>query len=547
VTVKLRDYQQVVVDKIYGDWNNGAKHVCAVMPTGAGKSVVVSHIALQNYNLNMNQAIVAHRKELVGQMAGHLARQGIRHRIIASKETVSQITASQRVEFGKSFVNPTSSAAVVSIDTLLARSSVMRDWLPQVRTWTIDEAHHCIRTNKWGKLVELFPNAFGLGVTATPRRADGYGLGAHADGVFESIVIGPSMRELIDMGNLCDYEIVCPQSDLIVNEDDFAASGELSFKKGREASKKSHIVGDVVTNYLRYSIGKQCIVFATDVETSGEIAENFTKYGIKSVSVSAETDTAYRDQVIRDFRAGKIQVLVNVDLFGEGFDVPNVSTVIMARPTGSLAVYLQQAGRALRPLAGKSHGLIIDMVSNVKRHGLPDKLYYWSLDRAEKRGKAKPKDPEDIDLVICKSCTRPYLPITRACPHCGAEPPLPDPANRRPETVDGDLTLLTREMLAAIRKQAELESPADVAARTSMAAGSIAGKGAANRQIERIQVQADLNDTIAHWCGAQRVLGRADAEIYRRFYHATGTDIATALTLPRADMEKLNETVKGWS
>jgi hypothetical protein len=187
------------------------------------------------------------------------------------------------------------------------------------------------------------------------------------------------------------------------------------------------------------------------------------------------------------------------------------------------------------------------MVSNVKRHGLPDKYHYWTLLRAEKRGKSKPKDPEDIDLVICKSCTRPYLPVTRACPHCGAEPPLPDPANRRPEEVDGDLTLLTREMLAAIRKQAELESPASVAERVGLAAGSIAAKGAANRQIERIQAQADLNDAIAYWCGVQRAMGRKDSEIYRRFYIATGTDIATSLTLPRADMEKLTEVVKCWS
>ncbi len=544
--ITLRPDQQALKQGIYDAWNGGARAALAVLPTGGGKSVVVSDIVMDRNNMGARQCVIAHRTELVGQMSLHVANRGIKHRIIGSASTVAAVIAEHRREFGgRSFVNPDANCSVASVDTLVARMETLKDWGAQIDDWTIDEAHHVLRANKWGKAITLFPNARGLGVTASPRRADGMGLGSHHDGVFDDMIVGPTMRELIEIGALCDYEIAIPSSDFEIDESTLAPSGDWSTAKMREASKKSHIVGDVVTEYVKRAFGKRGICFATDVETAGEMAQRFNDVGIPTAAVSAKTPTDVRNDYIRRFRDGRLWVLVNVDLFGEGFDVPAVEVVIMARPTASLAVYLQQFGRALRILAGKQFGLVIDHVSNWKRHGWPDKPHYWSLDRRDKRAKREP-DPDEIDLTACRECSRPYERCLPACPYCGAVLPLPDPAGRTLQQVDGDLTLLSREMIAQMQAATMLESPADMGHRVSMAAGPIAGAGAVNRQIERNQAQIRLREAIEQWAGCQIHIGRSEAETYRRFYLTTGMDVIGAQTLPRADMEALATTIEGW-
>ena len=390
----------------------------------------------------------------------------------------------------------------------------------------------------------MFPNAYGLGVTATPLRADGMGLGRHHDGVMDAIITGPSMRELIEIGALCDYEIACPESDLVVDDDDFGTTGDLSPKKGRLASQKSHIVGDVVQEYLRRSPGKRAICFATDVETAGEMAQRFNDAGVLAASVSAKTPSEMRSEYIRRFRDGRLTMLVNVDLFSEGFDVPAVETVIMARPTASLGVYMQQFGRALRPLDGKTHGLVIDHVSNWKRHGLPDRPRYWSLDRRDKRAKRE-ADPDDIPLTACRSCSRPYERIYPACPYCGHQP-VPAGGGRTIEQVDGDLMLLDRDKLAELRAAMEIEAPAALEARVAAVAGPIAAKGAVNRLFERHAAQERLRETIEQWAGVRRHMGEEDSVIQRRFYHALGVDVLTAMSGRRGEMESLAQQIEGW-
>ena len=400
--------------------------------------------------------------------------------------------------------------------------------------------------NKWGRGLGLFPNACGLLVTATPQRADGFGLGRHHDGVVDDMVVGPTMRELISIGALCDYQIAIPDSDFSIDESSLAPSGDWSTAKMREASKKSHIVGDVVIEYVKRAFGKRFILFATDVETSQEMARQFEAMNIPVAAVSAKSPAAYRNDCIRRFRRGQLWGLINVDLFGEGFDVPAVEVVIMARPTASLAVYLQQFGRALRVMAGKPFGLVIDHVSNWKRHGFPDKPHYWSLDRREKRSAKKDKDPEEIDLIPCRGCSQPFEAYHPACPYCGWEIPLPSPGARTIEMVAGDLTLLDQAMCAQLRAALELPSPAAVAENVSLAAGTIAGKGAANKQFDKIAAQTVLRETIDLWAGTQRAKGRSDRESYRRFYLTTGIDVLTAQTLDRADMESLTAKIHGW-
>lgn len=542
--ITLRPDQFNLKTGVYQGWETGKKNMLAVLPTGGGKSIVMSDIILDKYQLGYRQIIMAHRTELVGQMSVHVGRRGIKHRIIAPKNVVRQVIEEHRREFnGYSFVNPTANCSVGGVDTILSRADELKQWAEQQEHWYIDEAHHVLRANKWGKCVDLFPRALGLGVTATPERADGQGLGIHSDGLFHEMVQGPTMRELIEMGALCDYEIVIPESDFEVPEQ-VAPSGDYSPKKMREASEKSHIVGDVVNEYIKYAFGKRAIVFATDVETSNEISKNFNAQGIPAASVSAKTPAEVRADYIRRFRDGRLTVLVNVDLFGEGFDVPAVEVVIMARPTASLAVFLQQFGRVLRTMFGKQYGLVIDHVSNWKRHGFPDKPRLWTLDRRDKRAKKEP-DPEDIPLTVCKGCSRPYERFYTACPHCGLEPVIVT-AVRTLEQVDGDLVLLDRAKLEELRKAVELPSPADVAQRTAHVAGTNAGKAKAQQQIERIQAQQKLEATINQWAGIQRAKGRSDRESHKRFFIATGVDVLSALAEPRAKMDGLTNTIEGW-
>ncbi len=546
MTIQARQYQTDMKLGIYDSWARGNKNVLAVLPTGGGKSHIISDIALEKHQLGATQAIMAHRTELVGQMSLHVANRGIKHRIIAPKPTVAQIVAEHRRNFnGRSFINPDANCSVGAVQTIIARKNTLEQWAAQVDDWTVDECHHVLKHNIWGKVVDLFPNANGLGVTATPRRADGMGLGRHHDGVFDDMILGPTMRDLIDMGYLCDYEIAIPDSDFEIDESLIAKSGDWSTARMKDASKKSHIVGDVVKEYCSRALGKRFICFATDVETAGKMAEQFNNVGIRVAAVSAKTPTDVRNDYIRRFRAGELMGLVNVDLFGEGFDVPAVEVVIMARPTASLAVFLQQFGRALRILAGKQFGLVIDHVSNWKRHGFPDKSHLWSLDRRDKRAKSLP-DPDDIPLTACTNCSRPYERFYPACPHCGFEPPLPDPASRTLEQVDGDLVLLDRDMLAAMRKAIELESPTDMGQRVGSAAGPLAAAGAVNRQIERHASQQRLTAAINQWAGIERHKGRQDRETHRRFYLALGIDVLSALAQSRQDMDKLSETVERW-
>lgn len=548
--VVLHGYQSEIKQNIQNSWNSGNKNVLFVLPTGGGKSVVMSDFVHDGAMQNMNQTVIAHRNELVSQMSMHIAERGVYHRIIGPNDTISQIIGEHREAFsGHSFINLSAPCSVAGVDTIMSRYDDLTSWGLQQSRWIIDEAHHVLRENKWGKAVKLFANAHGLGATATARRADGMGLGSHADGCFDDLVIGPNMQDLIRMGNLCPYEIACPISDapLLMSDKDIGESGDYSPQKMRKAAQKSRIVGDVVTEYAKHALFRQAICFATDVETAGEIATSFNKMGIRAASLSAKTPTAVRKKFVREFRMGILKVLVNVDLFGEGFDCPACEVVIMARPTASLGLYLQMVGRCLRTAIGKEYGLIIDHVGNIIRHKFPDKVHHWSLDRAEKGAKKK-KDPEELDMVTCRTCTLPYESHNPCCTWCGAYPPLPVPRERTIQMVAGNLILLDREKLAAMRAATVMESAGDVAERVAAYKGHAAGKYQADRHIEKIASQAKLKEVIAQWAGIQRAKNRPDDEIYKRFYHGLGMDVLTALANDRTreEYDKSIAIVEGW-
>lgn len=543
---ELRSYQRDLVADAYEAWRTGARNVLAVLPTGGGKTLCVAHIARERHTAGATQCVMAHRVELVEQMSMSIASAGIPHRIIAPAHVIAQVRAAHRDEFKQSFVDQTSRASVVAVQTLVARKDEMKDWGAGVDFWTLDEGHHALRNNQWGTAIGLFPNAYGLSVTGTPQRLDGAGLGRHADGVIDKMVIGPDTRQLIDVGALCEYEILVPPSDFHITEEAVTPSGEFSKVKMGIASKNSHLTGDIVREYLRNAAGKRGITFAINVEDATDIAAKFKAAGVPAEALSAKSDPSWRRDCMRNFRAGKLLQLVNVDLFDEGVDVPGVQVVSLGRPTMSLVKYRQMIGRMMRPKPDGSNGLIIDHVSNVVNPmlGLPDRPHRWTLDRREKRAKSEP-DPNVVPVRVCRSCTRPYEKVYSACPYCGEPAPVPSGA-RTIEMVDGDLLMLDVAALNKLRAAMHLESPASIGARVSHAAGTNAAAGAINRQIDRNRAQQELAETIAQWAGIRRALGETDSMIHRRFYLTLGVDVLGALALPAKEMETLTDTIRKW-
>ena len=533
-THKARDYQDDLSRGVRTHWGQGARNVLAVLPTGGGKSFVV---AREVSDYQGAACVIAHRGELVTQLSTALAREGVRHRVVGPDSLRRSITAVHMEEFNRSYYDPGARVAVASVDSLVLMDP-KDPWVRQVGMWVQDEAHHVLADNKWGKACKLFPNAFGLGVTATPLRADGKGLGSHADGLFDAMVVGPSMRELIERGYLSEYRVFAPPSDIDLSKVTTTDSGDFSPPKLREARRRSHITGDVVKHYLRIAPGKLGVTFEVDIDSATETAAAYRAAGVTAEVVSSKTPEALRRQILRRFRAREVLQLVNVDLFGEGFDLPAIEVVSMARPTMSYGLFCQQFGRALRPLDGKTHAIIIDHVSNVIRHRLPDAPREWSLDRRERRARSAADDAIPLRTCLNEECVQVYERVLPACPFCGF---APVPADRSaPEFVDGDLLELDPAVLAALRGEAQRlrDEPT-----YPSSAGIDTRHAIFKRHSERRVSQSELERTIALWAGWQEHLGRGLNETYRRFYHRFGVDIATAQTLGTREAYALLERV----
>jgi superfamily II DNA or RNA helicase len=556
---RLRPFQQGIKAAVFQHWNEGRRNVLVKSPTGSGKTVITADIVR---DMNCAVASIAHRSELVTQKSVALAREGIPHRVIGPDSLRKDCVTLHMEEFGRSFYNPGARVGVCSVDTLVGRKN--DPWFHQVGLWDMDEAHHVLRSNKWGAACAMFPNAYGLGVTATPARADGCGLGAHADGVFEGIVQGPELRELIDAGYLTDYRVFAPPSDVDYSEVTITASGDYSPAKLRAAVHASDkIVGDVVKHYLRIAPGKLGVTFAVDIESAKEICAAYRAAGVPAEIVSAKTPAMLRSQILRRFKARQVLQLVNVDLFGEGFDLPAIEVVSMVRKTESWPLFVQQFGRALRLLIPKelseiwgtftdeqrrAHiaasekpvALIIDHVGNVIRHGLPDAPRQDTLDRRERRSSG-PSDA--VPLRACANenadgmgtpCASIYPRFLKTCPYCGFYPEPPE--RSAPEFVEGDLHELTPEALAALRgKVAQI----DGAPRIPQHLDAMAARGLMNRHHERQVAQHALREQIALWAGWQRHQGRDDSQSYRIFWHTFGIDVMSAQALGRPDAEAL--------
>lgn len=407
----------------------------------------------------------------------------------------------------------------------------------------VHNCHHLVReggtkgsVNKWMKAINRMPLAKGLGLTATPLRADGKGLGRFSDGVMDVMIQGPEMRELIQRGYLTDYEVYCPPSDIDLSAVGHSGSGDFSPEALRKAVHGSRtIVGDVVSSYLRLAPGKRGVTFCVDIEAAQEVCAEFRRRGVPAEVLTGKTPDLLRAHILRGLRDGRILQVVSVDVLSEGFDLPAIEVVSFARPTDSLGLYRQQFGRVLRTMPGKAIATVIDHVGNVVRHRPPDALCAWSLDRRERKSKGAPDDL--IPMRSCPQCTRPYERTFPACPFCGH---VVVPAERSaPQHVDGDLVLLTPDVLAKLR--GEIDAPLRIPYGATPAIEGALRK----HHSARNEAQAALRAAMDQWAGYRVAAGEADPRVQqRRFFLQFGVDVLSAQALPAREANELRAKIE---
>ncbi|CAB4157779.1 SSL2 DNA or RNA helicases of superfamily II [uncultured Caudovirales phage] len=438
VAMRLRDYQIEAVNKIRKAYSDGAKKVLFVLPTGGGKTAIFSHITESAFKKSNSVFILVHREELLLQSSRKLAELGVPHGRISP-----------------AFSQTRDKIQVCSVQTLVNR---IKNIYGSPDLLIIDEAHHST-AGSYSKILTKWNNSLVLGVTATPERMDGTGLG----NVFDTMIEGPSIEYLTKSGHLSEFKIYAPPMNINfegikISQGDYA-KGEME-----KVMDKPSITGSAVDHYSKLCNGLPAIAFCTTVKHANDVSAQFNSSGISSKCIDGTMDKLSRRKVI-DGLGKDYSVLTSCEIVSEGTDIPAVAGAILLRPTLSLGLYLQQVGRILRPYEGKEYSVILDHVGNVVRHGFPDEIRRWSLD-GKKRKSKQSKEEEDLNILVCPACYSVFKVNTqRQCPACGSisQPKIMNQI----EEVDGSLIELDREkqgkkMLVA--RARTLEQLQDVAA-----------------------------------------------------------------------------------
>ena len=413
----LRPYQNQLANDIRAAFGSGANRPLAVSPTGSGKTVLFSYITSQVLKRGSRVIIVAHRREILDQISATLKRVEVPHGFIQAGKSAS--------------IQP---AMVASIQTLARRL----DTVPAPDLVIIDEAHHSV-SKSYVQMFAAWPTAKFIGVTATPERLDGKGLGA----MFDRMVMGPSVQWLIDNGFLAQPVYYAPREAVDLSQVHTVA-GDFDRSEAEEIVDTPRITGDAVTHYVRFCNRQRAVAFCISVAHAQHVADTFNSCGIPSASIDGTLDPEVRKQRVEDLTAGKILVLTSCELISEGFDLPAVNAAILLRPTHSLSMHLQQVGRALRPYPGKTNAIILDHVGNCLRHGLAEQERDWDLSGREKRLKKS-------SLVETKQCSKCFAIFAgTVCPQCGSQREI---AVREIEEVDGELQRLSIEDISKKREE----------------------------------------------------------------------------------------------
>lgn len=346
--MELRHYQAAVIESARRALTTKGS-VVLQMPTGAGKTRVASAMIAEGDETTW---FICHRQEIEKQTAKAFAAAGIDFGIVSPR---AEPDYSKPVQ-------------IVSVDTLARRMTDLP--LPTTVFW--DECHH-VAAKSWARIREQLAGAKHIGLTATPERLDGKGLSEW----FAELVVGPSTRELIDDGWLSDFRYFAP------SEPDLAGArlqaGDYRKDDLDKAMNMPVLIGDAIAEYREKASGKRALVFAASVDASKALVNRFNAEGIAAAHVDGNTPDDMRDAAVKALAAGRINVLSNVEVFTEGFDLPAIDAVILLRPTKSLALFLQMIGRVLRKADGKGEALIFDHAGLWLDHGWFDAPLEWSL------------------------------------------------------------------------------------------------------------------------------------------------------------------------
>jgi DNA repair protein RadD len=420
MTLVLRPYQDELIVGARQHFRAGRKRVLVQLATGGGKTALCARMLHNAASKQKRVWFCVHRRELVRQVATALGREGVEYGLVTAD----------------SKMNLDAPAQVCSIPTLAKRL----DRLPPPDLIAWDECHH-IAAGSWAAIMKRYPDAYHIGLSATPIRLDGAGLRNY----FDAMVCGPSVRWLIEKEFLSRYKLFAPMT---VDRDSLPKRGGEYVTSAAESLITPRIVGDAISHYRKHCDGARAIVFAVSVAKSKETADLFMGAGIPALHIDGKTEPGLRDAMMADFAAGKIRVISNVGLFSEGFDCPALEAVIDTAPTASMSVYRQRVGRMLRPCEGKEYGIYLDCVGNSHMHGLPDDEIEWQLTT----GKAEKKKNEVPAPRVCGWCFGASRAGSRVCRCCGRAFPVD---SREVEQVDGELAEVSPEEMQ--RRQARME------------------------------------------------------------------------------------------
>lgn len=413
--IELRPYQGDMVAEIEADPQS---RDLIPAPTGSGKTVVAGAIIHRAPNTHV--LFLAHRRELIRQTRTHLSEFDVNAGIILAGEPVDHM---QRVQ-------------VASIQTLHSRCIRHGRDLPPAGIVFVDEAHHA-PAKTYRSIIEAYPTAKVIGMTATPCRRDGRGLG----GIFDRLIECPQVPELIELGFLVPTKVFAPSTPDLhgvhVRQGDYVES-ELT-----EIMDQAKLVGDIVTHWHRLAEGRKTVVFATSVGHSIHLKDEFIRSGVRAEHLDGKTPKDERDDILGRLSAGDLDLVTNCMVLTEGWDQPDVSCCILARPTRSMGLYRQMVGRVIRPATGKDRALILDHAGNTIRHGFVEDRVEWTLDpdtRADNPAHNRRGARETSRLIECEECQA-IRTAGAPCPNCGHMP-------RRPgdyvEHLEGDLQEINR-------------------------------------------------------------------------------------------------------
>lgn len=427
--MRLRDYQQDIVDQV----ERSVDDVLIQLDTGAGKTPIIAALSKRAPTL-----VLAHRTILIVQASHHLARAGVGHHVIATRQT-------------RAHCAPERQGSDVTLASLFSLASRLRRGFLVKLHWEniiIDEAHHVAPGNTWAAIRAAFPDARLIGLTATPCRLDGSPLGK-PDGLFDRLIQAESLRAgsvatLIARGYLSDYRAYSIASEIDRAQLRMGA-GDYTEASLRAAMRGKAIFGDALEHYRRLAEGRRALAVCIGIRNAEELSERARADGIASSVIHSELGASENARRLDAFRDGRIRLLANVDMLGEGFDLPDIDALILLRPTASFGRYRQWIGRALRPAPDKDAAIIIDHVGNIVRHGLPDEPVAWSIDQAPPQ--------QRTNLIGCASCGRTFRAWLRACPECGAPAALDE--RRHIGGYYADQSIIDFSLCEAIRARIE--------------------------------------------------------------------------------------------